>query len=433
MILDITNLIKTTNKVYLPYYANKDRYLVFYGSAGSGKSRFIGQKILLRILGEEKHRILIVRKVATTLEKSVFKLMIDYIHKYGLSKYFKINKSSKVITCTLNNNEIYFLGMDDREKLKSIEGITSIWAEEASELDFDDFTQLDLRLRGYTKNYKQFILSFNPVSQKSWLKKYFFDNEVENCTILKTTYKDNEYIDEQYKQVLENLKYTNPEYYKIYALGEWGVLKGRIFDDYEEIESYPNIGINDEVFGADFGTANPSAIVRIGINHDKKILYLDEYVYEAGLTREELARKVKSNYPELLGIAGYGDNAEPHSIKTFNKFGFTMYPCVKDKLGSIDFVKSYKVKITKRSKNLKSEWENYIWKLDKEGNPTDIPVKENDHAIDAVLYGAYSHWGVIYIGGVATDKRMYEIKRKFELIEDKPKKYINAKKRYDNF
>ena len=393
-ILNLRGILETTNKVYLPYYNNKSRYLVIYGGAGSGKSRFIGQKILVRTLLEKKHRFLIVRKVDRTLKRSVWTLITDYIYRYNLDRFFNINKTEKIITCTLNNNSILFLGLDDREKLKSIEGITGIWAEEASELDYEDFLQLDLRLRGHTENYKQFILSFNPISSKHWLKKHFFDRKVEDLTILKTTYKDNKFIDAKYVEVLEDLKNTNYNYYKIYALGEWGELKGKIFNEYIEIEEYPDTGINDEAYGVDFGTANPSAVVRCGINYDKREIYLDEYLYEAELTREELAKKVKNNYPELLKLLGYGDSAEPHSIKTFKKMGFKMVGAKKDTLASIDFLKSYTIFITNRSYNLKTEWDSYRWKVDKHGEIIDEPIKENDHAIDAVRYCTFTRWGV---------------------------------------
>ena len=424
MKLDIKPILDTTNKVYLPYYNNKSRYFVLYGGAGSGKSRWAGQKVLLRILTEKRHRFLIVRKVAATLSKSVFKLMQDYISKYGLSKYFKINKSEKIITCLLNGNEMYFMGLDDVEKLKSIEGISSIWIEEASEITKDDFTQLDLRLRGYSYSYQQIMLTFNPISQKIWLKPHFFDNDIEDCTIVKTTYIDNQFIDERYKQVLLSLKRTNENFYNIYCLGNWGVLKGRILNPYIEIDRIPIEATKHRVYGADFGTANPSAIIDIYYNKDTNSLYLDEIIYEAGLTRTQLIKKLKDNYPEFLGVLGYGDSAEPSTIKEFKQHGFKMLPAVKDTIMGIDFLNRCTVYITRRSKNLKEEWDNYKWKEDKDGNLIEVPIKDNDHAIDAVRYGAYSEWGVIRVVGKGiVDKRKYEMKKQLSFITNEGKKY----------
>ena len=212
----------TLNDVYLPYLENKDRYLILYGSAGSGKSHFAAQKIIFRLTTENGHRFLLVRKVANTLRSSVFQLLIDTIHDFGIFDEFNINKSEMRITHDATGNEILMGGLDDVEKLKSITGVTGVWIEEATELTSDDFDQIDLRLRGETINYKQILLSFNPIDERHWIKERFFDSEVDGCTIVKTTYRDNEFLDEEYKRTLELKSKVNPNYYRIYVLGEWG-------------------------------------------------------------------------------------------------------------------------------------------------------------------------------------------------------------------
>lgn len=170
--IDLTALPELTNDIYYPLYKDTSRYLVLYGGAGSGKSVFAAQKILVRMLTEQPHRFLVARKVARTLRFSVFSLFQDMIAQWELTPLFKVNKSDMTITC-INGNQILFAGLDDPEKLKSIAGITGIWIEEASELEQKDFQQLDLRLRGPTKYYKQIILTFNPISALHWLKKVF--------------------------------------------------------------------------------------------------------------------------------------------------------------------------------------------------------------------------------------------------------------------
>lgn len=135
---------------------------------------------------------------------------------------FDINKSEMRFTHRPTGNEILMLGLDDVEKLKSIEGITGLWVEEATELSESDFDQLDLRLRGETINYKQIILSFNPIDESHWLKKRFFDSQLSNCTTIRTTFKDNLFIDDEYRRVLEQKASVSPNLYRIYYLGEWG-------------------------------------------------------------------------------------------------------------------------------------------------------------------------------------------------------------------
>jgi phage terminase large subunit len=227
--IDLSNLPLVTNKIYYPLYTNKSRYLVLIGGGGSGKSHFTAQKIVFRMLVEEGHRILVVRKVAKTLRESVFALLRGVISDWGMRQLFEYNKTDMTIKCK-NGNEILMAGLDDVEKLKSIYNITSIWIEESSELEPEDYRQLDIRLRGETKNYKQIMFSFNPVSITHWLKSEFFDVTKPDTTTLHTTYKHNRFLDRESIKVLESFRETDPYYYQVYCLGEWGVLGKTIFD-----------------------------------------------------------------------------------------------------------------------------------------------------------------------------------------------------------
>jgi len=387
--IDLSKLPEYTNKVYTSYYKNQNRYLIFYGGAGSGKSVFVAQKILYRLLTEQQHRFLIVRKVAKTLRHSVFPLFVYFISTWKLQKLFKINKTDMTITFLPQQNELLFFGLDDVEKLKSVFDITGIWIEEASEITQNDFMQLDLRLRGETKSYKQIILSFNPVSAESWLKEYFFDNKKDNTGILKTTYKDNKYIDEEYKEVLQSLLSKNKTFYKIYALGEWGVLKGLIYTNWEIINEFPK-SFDDEFYGGDFGFNNPSAFVHIRVKDNN--IYIRELLYQTGLTNSELINKLKINYNFLKNITGYLDSAEPDRIEEFKRYGFRVNPAKKSVKDGIDEVKSHKLFITKGSINILKEIKAYVWEEDKEGKSLDVPIKLNDHAMDAIRYAIFTRY-----------------------------------------
>jgi len=227
--VDLTSLPELTNEAFYPLFEDRSRYLVLKGGGGSGKSVFAAQKVVVRTLAEKRHRILVVRKVGKTIRESVFAEIRKVISDWGLTHLFKVNMSDLRIQC-LNGNEILFAGLDDVEKLKSIHGVTSIWIEEASELEVTDFRQLDIRLRGKTPNYKQMILSFNPVSITHWLKTEFFDAKKPDCTISETTYRDNRFLDEEAKKVLEGFRDTDPYYYMVYCLGEWGTFGQTVFN-----------------------------------------------------------------------------------------------------------------------------------------------------------------------------------------------------------
>ncbi len=224
-----SELKKTTNGVFLPLYSNTNRYLVLMGGAGSGKSIFAGRKLLERLESEKGHRILILRKVARTLRESCFAQICAQIAEHYIKTNFSINKTDMTITAQ-NGGKLIFAGLDDAEKLKSIYNITSVWIEEASEISEADFNQIDIRLRGETSYYKQIILSFNPISVNHWLKKRFFDMANPEAFTHISTYKDNRFLDEAAKNVLEGYRDTDEYYYNVYALANWGVYGKSIFN-----------------------------------------------------------------------------------------------------------------------------------------------------------------------------------------------------------
>lgn len=221
------------NPLFRPYLTdNTHRYLILYGGAGSGKSVFAVQRFLYRLLTLPLCNILVVRAVAATNRDSTYALFRQVISKWGLSELFSGKDSDLRISCA-NGNSVIFKGLDDTEKLKSITfpkgELTDIWIEEASEILEEDFNQLDVRLRGKGA-HKQMVLTFNPVSVLHWLKLRFFDRKDPRALVLKSTYKDNQFLDEDYKRTLEGYKDTDPYYYSVYCLGEWGVLGQTIFD-----------------------------------------------------------------------------------------------------------------------------------------------------------------------------------------------------------
>lgn len=328
-----------------------------------------------------------VRKVARTLRYSVFALMRQTISDMGLMSKFKINQSDMAITCLHNGNQFLFLGLDDVEKLKSIHGVTDIWVEEASEIAQSDFEQLNLRLRGNPEITKQIVLTFNPISFTHWLKLYFFDALRPNTTTLKTTYKDNAFLDEEYIDELESLKHRDYTYYQIYALGEWGVLGNLIYTDYvvEDISQDPD-DYGSTYAGLDFGFNDPSALVRFGWKDSE--LYVFDELYQSGLTNTDLIREAGLLIPKNEQITA--DSAEPDRIQEFRRAGFNIYPAKKGKDSvkfGIDWIKRRKIHIHPSCQNFINEIQSYKYREDKDGNVLDEPVNMNDHLMDALRYG----------------------------------------------
>lgn len=221
------NLDEQILPCYKPAFYNESRFLVLRGGAGSGKSVFAAQKIIARCLAESGHRFLIMRKVDRTIKDSVYQLCKDVLRGWSLIDKCGVNKSEMRITIPSADggaSELIFKGLDEPDKLKSIVGISGIWMEEADAFTIEDFKELNRRLRDEAPGYKQFIITFNPVSDKHWLKARFFDIKSDDITTLHTTYKDNPYLSKEYiRDVLEAEKDENA--YRIYTLGEWGQIK----------------------------------------------------------------------------------------------------------------------------------------------------------------------------------------------------------------
>lgn len=231
MNIDIKISKRVFNPVYLPYLDNTDRYLLFYGGGSSGKSYFIAQRFIYKLIHPQRCNLLVVRQTGDTNRKSTFPLLKQVISNWNLSEHFKINESDMRIRCTLTKNEVAFAGLDDVEKIKSITfengELTDIWVEEATETQEQDINQLKVRLRG-GKSKKQMVLSFNPINIQHWIKKHFIDSGL--ATVCFSTYRDNKFLTEDDKRALEELKHTDEYTYNVYCLGQWGILGKTVFD-----------------------------------------------------------------------------------------------------------------------------------------------------------------------------------------------------------
>ena len=229
--INITISKKVFNEVYLPYLDCDDRYLLFYGGGSSGKSFFIAQRWIYLLLHPELNNLLVVRQTGDTNRRSTFPLLKQVINQWGLSQQFKVNESDMRVKCLLTGNEVAFSGLDNVEKIKSTTfesgELTKVWVEEATECTEEDINQLKVRLRG-GKSKKQMVLSFNPVNINHWIKRHFIDSGL--ATVCFSTYKDNKFLTDDDRKALEDLKYSDEYTYRVYCLGEWGILGKTVFD-----------------------------------------------------------------------------------------------------------------------------------------------------------------------------------------------------------
>ena len=355
------------------------RINTIYGGAGSGKSFSIAQLFIRRLYEEDNIRMLVLRKTLPALRITAYQLIRDLLREYDLP--FTLNKSEMLIRN--GTNEILFKSLDDPEKIKSYEG-NYLWIEEATEISYEDFTQLNLRLRRKnTEHINQMYLTFNPISRFHWINMQLIESISEDIAIHHSTYKDNPFLSKEYITELEGL--TDENYYKIYTLGEFGELKNIIYSNYI-VEDFSLMGFKEKIYGVDFGYNNPNAVIEAGIKDNE--YYLSERLYETHMTNQDLIVKLKEIIkPRNSTIIA--DSAEPARIDEIKRAGFDIHPASKSVKDGIDHIKSQKLHINKNSINLISELRGYKYKEDKDGNILEDQVKFRDHLTDAMRYAIY--------------------------------------------
>jgi phage terminase large subunit len=376
------------NPVYSDYNESDKRYAVLWGGAGSGKSHATAQKHVVRALRNPGERFLIARQVARTCRASTFRLLLDVVRDLGVGCH--VNASEMTIAFP-NGSNILHAGLDDVEKLKSIAGITSVWIEEASEIKENDFHQVDLRLRGAVPTYRQVTTTFNPTSKRLWIKPWMEGLDADHRYELHTTWRDNQWVDEEYARVLAGL----PEDMRaIYERGEWGeAIKGLIYPAWTTANS---LGGAPDAYGLDFGFNHPNALIAIRLADPD--LVVEELLYETHLKTPDLIERMKAlNIRRDVPL--FCDSARPDIIAEIQAAGFYALKANKEVDAGIQTVRKYNLQVVKGSQNLVNELHSYKWAELRDGTPTDKPIKFLDDALDALRYATHTlttnaSWGL---------------------------------------
>jgi phage terminase large subunit len=384
------------NSVYVPHLLNNHQTQIYFGGSSSGKSVFLAKRDALDVL--QGRNILVARNVAKTLRGSCWNEIVKAISEMSLSKYFDIGKSDMVITAKNNGAQILFAGLDDVEKVKSITpangALTDIRIEEATEIEREDYKQLEKRVRGISKHIKRITLSFNPIYKTHWIYTEFFgiwdDSkayvENESLSILKTTYKDNRFLTADDRARLENEK--DPYYYDVYTLGNWGVLGDLIFRNWhtDNLTDFAKT-VASPLYGLDFGfSSDPCGAVKVYLDKARKRIYILDELYERGLTNTALAAELK----KFCGVSYITcDSSEPKSIEELRQNGINALGAKKgpDSVNhGIQWLQGYEIIVDTRCQNIKNELSMYQWRKDKDGNSLRVPEDKNNHLIDALRY-----------------------------------------------
>lgn len=362
------------------------------GSAGSAKSYFITQKLIVRAC-TEPIKILVCRRYGTTIRNTCFSLFKDILKKWKLyPDYVSIRETDFNIRFP-NGSEIIFTGLDEETKLLSLNNIGCIFIEEAFEVPKNIVEQLNLRLRGTTEN-KQIIMAFNPISKNHWLYKFCEVEPPESFVYIHSTYKDNPFLDAENYKALEEMKVRNPSKYRIYGRGEWGVdAEGLVITNWrtEEFDPMELAKVCEHRCGMDLGYIDPSAIIETLYDRRTNTIYVFNEFYKRGQHLSDLAKAIEDMGLKKSKIRV--DSAEPRTIQYFRTKGIDATEAKKGQdsvKAGIMFLKDALIIVHPKCKSFIDELENFSYIKSKQtGEWTEETTHEWSHAIDACRY-AYS-------------------------------------------
>lgn len=387
-------------KGYADFWNFEGRYVACKGSRASKKSKTAALWIISHIIKFPEANAIYIRKTERTLKDSCYSDCKWAIHQMGLDDWFTCRLSPLEIEYNPTGQRILFRGCDDPLKLTSISVPKGVlcWAvfEEAYEITKEsDFDMIDESIRGSVPPgyFKRIFILLNPWSEKTWIKKRFFDTpNDDNKLAITTTYKCNEWLTPEDLRIFEDMRVRNPRRYAVAGEGNWGIVDGLVYENWKEerfdidaIRSKPGVV---SAFGLDFGYTNDPSTLFCGLLDQKeKRLFVFDEMYEKGLSNKRIAETVQS--------MGYGkehitaDSAEPKSIDELKSLGLRVKGAAKGKdsiANGIQWIQDLEIIIHPRCVNFLTEISNYTWDTDKFGNKLNVPIDGFNHLMDAMRY-----------------------------------------------
>jgi phage terminase large subunit len=344
------------------------RFVINEGGSRSSKTYSLCQLVIIYCLQNNNKVVSIIRKTFPALRATVLRDFIEILKELNIYSVEDHNKSEHIYTFP-NGSIVEFFSVDDEQKIRGRKRDIA-WCNEANELYFDDFTQLNMRTES------KLIFDYNPSESTSWL----YELPTDESILIKSTYKDNPFLPQSIRSQIEDLKRTDEALYQIYALGEKAISKSNIYSNWSFIPHRPARFVN-YVYGLDFGYNHPTALMRVyWCDND---IYIEPVIYESYLTTPMLIDKMQSfNVEKTVTIVA--DYARPEIIAELNNAGYDVQNANKVVKKGIDNIKTFGV-LCQDDKAIRKEYENYKWK--KVGDMiTDEPVKMWDDAMDAIRY-----------------------------------------------
>lgn len=348
------------------------RFVINVGGTRSSKTYSLCQMVIVYCLQNQNVVVSIVRKSLPALRASVMRDLFDILRQLDLYSEENHNKTEHIYKFP-NGSIIEFFSVDNEQKLRGRKR-NLLWANEANELNFEEFNQLNFRTTS------KLFFDFNPSDNYHWLYDLYTKSE---CSRIHSTYKDNPYLDPSIIKQIQDLINVDYEYYKIYCLGEQAIAKSTIYTHQQMFNEYPE-KIDNTLYGLDFGYNHPTALVKV--TKAENALYWEEIIYQSYLTSTDLIDLMnKLQISKNVDIVC--DSARPEIIEELRRSGYNAKQAIKNVKEGIDSVKSCPLFIHQESSNLWKEIRSYKWKTNGE-KILDEPVKVNDDGMDAARYGS---------------------------------------------
>jgi len=365
-----------TTRIFVQLENSNKRIRVFQGGTRSSKTYNIVIWWINKLRNENNKVLTVCRETLPSLKNSVYLDFVEIMGKMGIYDPNKMRLGD--MTYTLGTNIIQFRNLDDDQKVRGSKR-DYLYINEANEVSYPIWKQLIFRTKEIA------VLDYNPSDEYHWIYDEVLTRD--DCDFFKSTYLDNPFLPEEQVKEIERLRELDPNYWRIYGLGERGMSEATIYKNWELTDEEKPQGYN--VYGLDFGFNDPNALLDVVlVDCEEPYLWVDELIYQNQLTTPELVERMKAldlnNYDTI-----YGDNSRPETIQEIKNAGFNIHPCSKGKgsiKAGIDWIKRHKVKITKRSVNLQKEIKSYKWKVTKDEETLDEPVDVNNHALDSLRY-----------------------------------------------
>ena len=387
---------------YNKFFNNKNFYRVVKGSRGSKKSKTTALNFIFRIMQYSWSNLLVVRRFSNTNKQSTYTDLRWATNRLGVKHLFKFNDSLPEITYKPTGQKILFRGLDDPLKITSITVENGIlcwaWFEEAYQIEtFDKFSTVVESIRGSVDDpefFKQITITFNPWSERHWLKPTFFDEDTKlnNTFSYTTTFRVNEWLDDVDIARYEDLYRTNPRRARIVCDGDWGVAEGLVFENFEVKEFDWVKKLKDKqvvAHGSDFGfTQDPTTLVSTIVDTQNKELWIYDEHYQRGMLTDEVYQMYIDKGLKNAEIVA--DSAEKRLITEIKRKGISnIKPSVKGQgsiMQGVQFIQGFKIYVHPSCEHTIEELNTYTFDQDKDGNWLNKPIDENNHILDALRY-----------------------------------------------